>query len=93
MAMVTQAIKYPEEWVKILGKGMITIPKAFRDELGIREGEVARIKKVGKRLLIETREMTDYELYSDNELKEMLEEDKLPVKLALKAKEFWPDLK
>ena len=85
-------IAYPQEWVKILTKGMITIPKSFREELGVKEGEVARIKKIGQRLVIEPREVADYEVYSDGELKEMLEEDKLPVNLAKKAASLWPDL-
>lgn len=81
------------QWVKILTKGMITIPKPFREELGIKKGEVARIKKVGQRLIIEPREVADYEVYSDQELKEMLKEDQLPAKLASKAASLWPDLK
>ncbi len=85
--------EFPTEWVKILSKGMITIPKAFRDGLGIKEGEIARIKKVGQRLIIEPREIVDYEVYSDEELKTMLKEDKLLPKLANEAESLWPDLK
>lgn len=81
------------QWVKILSKGLVTIPKSFREELGMKKGEVARIKKVGQRLIIEPREVADYELYSNRELKEMLEDDKLPSKLASEAALFWPDLK
>ena len=85
--------EFPAEWVKILSKGMITIPKAFRDGLGIKEGEIARIKKVGRRLVIEPREIADYEVYSDEELETMLKEDRLPAKLASEADCLWPDLK
>jgi len=85
--------EFPTEWIRILSKGMITIPKAFRDGLGIKEGEIARIKKIGRRLVIEPREIADYEVYSDDELKTMLEEDKLPKKLASEASSLWPDLK
>lgn len=84
---------YTQEWVKILAKGMITIPKSLREEVGIKEGEVARIKKVGKRLVIEPREVADYELYGDREFSEMLKEDKLPKNLADLASSLWPDLK
>lgn len=84
--------KFEEEWVNILAKGMITIPKPFRQELGIREGEVVRIKKVGRRLVIEPRDLTDYETYGNQEFKKMLKEDKLPKKLALKAASLWSDL-
>jgi len=83
---------YPCEWVKILDKGMITIPKVFRDQLGIKPGEVARIKTVGQRLVIEPREVVEFEVYSDQELKQMLEEDRLPKNLAKKASLRWPEL-
>jgi len=82
---------YPEEWVRILGKGMVTIPKVFRDELGFKEGEIAKIRKFGKRLVIEPREMGKTEIYTDKELLEMLELDKLPAKLAKKAQKFWQE--
>lgn len=84
--------EFPEEWIRILTKGMITIPKVFRDELGIKEGEIAKIRKVGKRLVIEPREIADYEVYSDKELAKMLAEDKLPRKLAKSAEKIWSDL-
>lgn len=74
------AVPVTEEWVKILGKGMVTIPKKFRDDLGMREGEVARIRKVGRRLVIEPRNVADYEVYSDADLRAMLAADKLPKK-------------
>lgn len=83
---------YREEWVKILSKGLVTIPKVFREELGLKKGEVAKVKKIGNRLVIEPRDIADYEVYSDSELKRMLKEDKLPVKLSKVASSFWPDL-
>lgn len=83
---------FQNEWVKILSKGLITIPKTFREELGLQEGEVARIKKIGRRLIIEPREVAEYETYDQKELKRMLKEDKLPADLAKKAADFWPDL-
>lgn len=85
--------QHQEAWVRILNKGMITIPKSFRDILGIKEGEVAKMKKVGKKLIIEPREVTDYEVYSNQELQEMIKDDKLPKKLAKITASFWPDLK
>jgi AbrB family looped-hinge helix DNA binding protein len=88
---LTTPKNYQEEWVKILDKGMITIPKAFRDELGLKRGEVARLQKVGSRLILETRQDSN-NLYSDQALKTILEEDKLPPKLAKKAAKMWGDL-
>jgi len=89
---VTTQNNLAEEWVRILAKGMITIPKGFRDELGMKEGEIAKIRKVGKRLIIEPREIADYEVYSDKELSKMLAEDKLPSKLAKSTEKIWSDL-
>jgi AbrB family looped-hinge helix DNA binding protein len=86
------AIPVTEEWVKILGKGMVTIPKKFRDDLGMREGEVARIRKVGRRLVVEPRDVADYETYSDRELRDIIEADRLSPKLAKKARLLWADL-
>lgn len=85
-------IPVTEEWVKILGKGMVTIPKKFRDDLGMREGEVARIRKVGNRLVMESRDAATYEIYSDREFREMMLADKLPPKLAKKSRALWSDV-
>jgi bifunctional DNA-binding transcriptional regulator/antitoxin component of YhaV-PrlF toxin-antitoxin module len=88
-----QTAQLPNEvWIKILGNGLITIPKSFRNELGIREGEIARIKKVGKRLIIESKDVADYEVYDDKEFKQMLKEDMLPKDLAKKSARFWQKL-
>lgn len=81
-----------EEWVKILGKGMVTIPKKFRDDLGMRVGEVARIRKVGNRLVVEPRDVASYETYSDRDFREMMLADKLSPKLAKKARSVWFDV-
>lgn len=85
--------EYQTEWVKILTKGLVTLPKNFRDSVGIREGDVARIKKVGRRLVIEPRDLADYEVYSNKELTQMLRDDKLPRSLRKKATKIWPELK
>lgn len=87
-------VSLSDQWVKILSKGLITIPKNYREELNLKEGEVARVRLLGKRLIIEPRQYVDnYEEYSNKEFKQMLEDDKLPPKLAKKAFSFWPDLK
>lgn len=81
------------QWIKILNKGLITIPKNFREEMNLKEGEIARIRRIGKRLIIEPRDIVDYELYTDKEFSSMLKEDKLPANLAKKAASIWSDLK
>lgn len=81
----TQVINTEQEWLKVLGKGMITIPKLWRDELGIDEGEVIRAERVGNRVILEASEVNaPYRVYSDKEISDFLEDDKLPKDLAAK---------
>lgn len=78
-----QTIKTEQEWLKVLGKGMITIPKVWRDELGIDEGEVIRAEKVGNKVIIEVaEESAPYRIFSDQEIKQWLKDDQLPKSLA-----------
>lgn len=81
--------KEQEEWLRILGKGMVTIPKSWREELEIKEGNMIRAKKEGNRIIIETiPKDTPYRIYSSAELKQFLKRDVLPSglkkKLAIK---------
>ncbi|MBI4009506.1 AbrB/MazE/SpoVT family DNA-binding domain-containing protein [Candidatus Roizmanbacteria bacterium] len=81
-----------EEWVNILPKGLITIPKKIRETVGIKEGDVAKVKVRGKKIIIEPREEIDYRTFTKEEIEEWLEEDKLPPKLAKKTEKYWKDL-
>jgi len=83
---------FQTEWVKVLNKGLVTLPKNFRDTVGIRAGDVAKVRMVGRRLVIEPRDLADYEVYSQKELKQMLQADKLPKLLAKKTAKIWPEL-
>lgn len=74
---------YKEEWLKILGKGMITIPKSWRDELGMKEGEIVLAKKKANQIVIEQKiKKLPYRVYTKEEIKQFLKEDRLPEKLA-----------
>lgn len=77
-----------EEWLKVLGKGMVTLPKKWRDELGITAGDVVKAKKEGKRVVIEPQkyQSVPYRVYNDQEIDEFLKEDRLPPKLAAKVR-------
>lgn len=71
-----------EEWLKILGKGMITIPKEWRDELGIKTGDVIKAKKEGKKLIFEaSANMTPHRIYTVGEIRSFMEEDKIDSEL------------
>lgn len=78
--MSNLSINNQEEWVKILGKGMVTIPKNWRDELGLKTGEVIKAKKVGNKVILEAQIPAPYRIFSDEEIKEWLKEDQLSEK-------------
>lgn len=77
-----------EEWLKVLGKGMVTLPKKWRDELGIETGDVVKAKREGGTVVIVPQNNTKapYRVYSDAEIDVFLQEDKLPKALAEKVK-------
>ncbi len=83
-----------EEWLKVLGKGMITLPKKWRDEMGIENGDVVKAKKEGNTVVIEAQPQrkptAPYRVYSVDEIKEFLDEDKLPEGFAEKVRERLP---
>ena len=76
-----------EEIVRIQPKGLITIPKYLRVQLGFDVSKLARIKSEKGRLIIEPVRMISYPVrsYSDEEIKEFLEEDKKETKELRKA--------
>ncbi len=86
MSQVT--VNSNQEWLKVLGKGMITIPKGWRDELGIEEGTIVKAKKEGNKVIIEAHlaSTVPYRVYSDTEINEFLKEDTLPQALSKKVK-------
>lgn len=76
-----------EEWLKVLGKGMVTLPKKWREELGITSGDMVKAKKEGNRVVIEPQKSKSvpYRVYSDSEIDEFLKEDQLPESLLKKV--------
>ncbi len=67
-----------EQIVKIQPKGLITIPKKFRRDLGLEENSLARVKKERGRLIIEPVRTLPYPVrtYTDQELEEFVAFDK-----------------
>lgn len=83
-----------EEYLKILGKGMVTIPKEWRVELGLEEGDIVKAKKEGNKVVIELREgEAPYRTFSDQEIEEWLKIDKLPRSLVNKIDQKLKSLK
>ena len=76
--------------VKILPKGLVTIPKKLRLDIGLEENGLARIKKEGKRLILEPVDIISYPLreYSVEEIKQFIKEDRLSPALARKVKKL-----
>lgn len=68
----------------MLGKGMVTLPKKWRDEMGIEKGDIVKAKKEGNKVVIEAQQTNTapYRVYSDTEIEQFLEEDKLAKDLA-----------
>jgi len=78
-----------EEWLKVLGKGMITLPKKWRDEMGIGNGDLVKAKKEGNKVVIEPQSVikatAPYRVYSDTEIDAFLAADTVPDELAQQA--------
>ena len=79
-----------QEWLKVLGKGMVTLPKKWRQELGIETGDVVKAKKEGDKVIIEApkqEKRTPYRVYSDSEIDEFLKDDKITPDFAKKVQD------
>ena len=85
-----------EVWVRILKKGLITLPKAMRENAGIKESDIAKAKLVGDTIVIEPREETKYRIYTKEQIEQWKKDDELPPELAKKAEKFiketFPDM-
>jgi len=74
---INQQLKQ-EQWLRVLDKGMVTIPKKWREELGFEKGKVIKAKKMGRRVFIEpVEEEASYRIYTDKEIAAFLKEDNL----------------
>lgn len=75
---MTVSTQSQQEWLKILDKGMLTIPKEWRDELGFTKGKIVKAKRKGRAVIIEpVEEEAPYRIYTDKEITAFLKEDKL----------------
>ncbi|MBI3384994.1 AbrB/MazE/SpoVT family DNA-binding domain-containing protein [Candidatus Gottesmanbacteria bacterium] len=78
--MSNQIPDIQEEWLRVLKKGMVTIPKAWRLEFGFEEGEMIRAKKLSDKIVIESRgKPAPYRIYTQEELKTFLKNDRLSL--------------
>ena len=74
-----------EELLRILTKGMVTIPKQWRDALGIKEGGWIRARNEGGAIILDplTKE-APYRIYTQEEIDEFLRDDALPPSVSKK---------
>ena len=82
-------INVQEAWLKILGKGMITLPKKWREDMNVTTGDVVKARKEGFKVVIAATQgrAVPYRVYSDLEIDEFLRQDKLSKHLAKRVKE------
>lgn len=89
---ILQSPTQDEAWIKILPKGLITLPKRMREKLDIKAGDIAKVKVSGNSIIIKPRELAEYRLFTDKEIKQWVRDDQLPAKLAKKARAIWSDI-
>lgn len=78
---MNQQLLSQEEFLRVLTKGMITLPKSWREELQIQEGTFIKAKKIVNKIIIEPiQKPVPYRIYSQKELKQFLKDDKLSKK-------------
>lgn len=67
-----------EEWLRVLDKGLITIPKIWREELGMEPGMVVRAKKYAGNLIIEPQiKYAPLRTFTDEEIDQWVKDDQL----------------
>jgi len=76
------------QWLKVLGKGMVTLPKKWREDLQIETGDILKAKKEGNKVVIEGAKASTapYRTYSDSEIDDFLKTDRIPKTLLKKVK-------
>ncbi len=72
-------ISSQDEWIRVLSKGMVTIPKRWRDDLGFTEGDIIKATKQGKNVVLTSGKgrSVPYRVYSDDEIKTFLKDDQI----------------
>ena len=81
------------EWVKILGNGLITIPKAMRKKAGIKEGDVAKATLVGNKIIIEPRaSVQDDRVFTDEQVAQWLNDDRLSPEETAQLGDLFDDI-
>lgn len=76
-----------KELLRVLSKGMITIPKAWRDELGFKKGKRILAQKRAFQIILQPLEQAaPYRIYTQKEIEQFIKSDTLPAGLRAKVK-------
>lgn len=86
--MQKRSYSQDNSWIKILDKGMVTIPKKFREKFNFRKGDMLKIRLENNQLIIEPTQQTEFRDFSNSYLKEMLKDDALPFAIREKATKY-----
>ncbi|KKQ37745.1 MAG: hypothetical protein US54_C0026G0004 [Candidatus Roizmanbacteria bacterium GW2011_GWA2_37_7] len=91
--MQAQQQDIQEEWIKILSNGLITIPKAWREQTGIREKDVVKAKLINNKIILEPQNQErKVRIFSNEEVNRWLKDDILTQEMADETKEVWNDI-
>lgn len=79
-----------EEVIKLQAKGLITIPKKFREALALQENHLLKIKKDKEKLIIEPIRVIPYKVrtYTQKDIEEFIAFDKEETKKLKKSKKI-----
>lgn len=74
-----------EEWLRILTKGMVTIPKPWRQAFNLQEGSRVLARNIGNQIILEPlNQRVPYRIYTQEELAQFLKDDALSPQLKQK---------
>lgn len=88
MQLANQSIP-DEKWVVIGKKGVITLPKSMRDQIGIEEGAIAKAKLINNTIVIEPREEVGYRIFTKEQAEQWKKDDVLLPDLAQDTENYW----
>lgn len=67
-----------EEWLRVLDKGLITIPKFWREEMGLRPGSIVRAQKSNGYLIIKPqKKYASLRTFTDEQIDQWVKDDQL----------------
>lgn len=80
-----------EKWVIVGKKGVITLPKSMRDQIGMEEGAIAKAKLVDNKIVIEPREEFGYRIFTKAQIEQWKKDDELPPESAKETERYWDE--